>query len=512
MGTNTSSMTKNSPLPTHSQYSNWLYVVVASVVVVVSFIGAYWETFLALTNWWRTTSKYAHSFIIFPAIAYLIYEQRHQLKQLSPKLTPIMLTVLLPASLLLPVFIYIDVQILSETLLVLVIPLIFWVMVGHRVMKVVAIPMLLLITVAPIWELFAPILTQVTADVAQKSLNLLGVPVFRDEMYLTIPEGVFEIAEGCGGFRYFIAGLSLGLIFAYLNFDTFKKQLFVVIFAVFLSVVTNWIRVMIVIWAGHVTDMQHPYVQEHVNLGWYVFSAAFFLFFFLFGKYFSSKSRVKIQVEQASSNMNPGLLSFVSIGLVVVLIAPSYVFSRSQGNEAVPQTLQGFSEVSGWDGPLSNASKWNPNFQGATHNNRVTFSRRGLEIDFYYALYRSQEQGKELVNVTNKIGNEDWQVFTPKLVDFEVANGHQYEVTSIRVDAEGETKTIWLWYRVAGIETRDRRLAKLLELMQVFSDKKESLVFAVLMKGDSSELGQTEIKELIDVVYRNLLAEVTGNS
>jgi len=264
---------------------HWKTAITLSALTLIPFLYLHSDILLSLVNWWWTTSKYGHSLIIFPAIAYLIFDQRKILATSIIRPDFIALVPLSAATFLISLFNYIDVQILTETLFVLVIPLVLWAIMGRTVLSVIAMPLILLITVTPIWELVAPLLTNITADVAHISLNVLGVPVFKDEMYLTIPEGVFLIAEGCGGFRYFISGLSLGLIFAHLNYNSLSQRTVIVLMAVILSIVSNWIRVMIVIWAGHITDMQHPYVKAHVNLGWYVFAAAFFLYFFICNRF-----------------------------------------------------------------------------------------------------------------------------------------------------------------------------------------------------------------------------------
>lgn|GEM_PF-2146865 len=486
-----------------------------SLFVSLLVAGVYYSVLLgALVDWWWTTSKYAHSLIIFPAIIYLIFVDREEIFQLSPTPSYFALLLVIPLNLSIPLFQYIDVQILAETALVLLLPTIVWLVLGSQVIRVIAIPLILVVTVAPIWELFSPFLTQVTASVAHASLNILGVPVFRDEMYLRIPEGVFEIAEGCGGFRYFISGLSLGLIFAQLNFRRISSQIFIVVAAVLLSILINWIRVMIVIWAGHITDMQHHYVHEHVTLGWYVFAVAFFLFFFLCNRFIEAPSAISSQnsiadgvhagmgkLDSGKTNSKASFhLAIFAVG-VCVLVPPLIVERLSVERQQEGRVVE-FSEISGWAGPYAGQSHWKPKFVGATQEQLVTYRDGDTLIDVYFAYYRDQSQGKELVNFNNRISNKGWMTFHPKPRTLALETG-PLNVERIRVESGIGDALIWRWYVVAGIETTNRKVAKILELKNLVSDQSNSLVIAVSArgyKGAESKL-VSKIEDLLSKLY-----------
>ena len=487
-------------------FSEWKASLLISTLVISSLLIFYGDIFSSLINWWWTTSKYAHSLIIFPAIIYLCYDLRHELKRHTPQTNPLAFIAIIPITILIPLFNYIDVQIIAETLLVILVPMVIWAMMGNAVLLIILTPLSLLITVAPIWEMFASFLTGITADVAHISLNFLGVPVFRDEMYLTIPEGVFEIAEGCGGFRYFISGLSLGLIFAHLNFNSLKRQIIIVLFAVLLSIVTNWIRVMIVIWAGHVTDMQHPYVNEHVNLGWYVFGVAFFLYFFLCVRFIPSGRKERGESDtQASQNSEYKLANYIRFGMlsVFLIVLPQLAITYVPAKHPEDLSAYTFPVLPEWKGPIIGLSNWEPLFPGATHSQVVNYSKEGVDVELFYALYQKQTQGEELINYTNSITNKSWKNYKPKTVIFK-GLGQEMLVNRVKVNTTAGERNIWMWYRVAGVDTPERNLAKLLELKQVFNDNKTSMVFAVLSKNEPTEANLKTIARLVNSIYPQL--------
>jgi len=488
--------------------THWKIAIALSFLTITPFLYLYSDILIALVQWWRNTSKYAHSLIIFPAILYLIFEQRKELKKLPVNPDFFALIPLTIATFLLPLFNFIDVQIIAETLFVLIIPLILWAIMGRTILTKIAIPLALLITVAPIWELFAPVLTNVTAEVAHLSLNILGIPVFKDEMYLTIPEGVFVIEEGCGGFRYFISGLSLGLIFAHLNFRSFNQQITIVVLAVALSIVTNWVRVMIVIWAGHVTDMQHPYVKAHVNLGWYVFAIAFALYFFLCNRLIPNTPTKKVRDERSSSIQQPKVPRNKTIGglILLALLAPKLIIDQlaSANVDSTPEFQ--FETVQKWNTPALNISDWAPIYKGAEQRQVATYTNGALSVDIFYALYQEQSQGQELINFTNSITNDNWAEFTPKDTQLSIHKGTLNDVKKIRANTSQGERTIWMWYNISGVETSDRRLAKLLELKKIVTQNKLSMVIAVSTSSNKMDTNSIAlIEDLLNKVYPQII-------
>jgi len=486
----------------------WTKAITLSLVIFFPFFYTYSDVLFSLINWWWTTSKYAHSLIIFPAIIYLIYEQRKVLSTVQLKPDYIALFPLAGAAILLALFDYIDVQVIILTLFVSIIPLIIWAIMGRQVIVIIALPLTLLITVAPIWELFAPLLTEFTARIAHLSLNLLGVPVFKDEMYLTIPEGVFLIAEGCGGFRYFISGLSLGLIFAHLNYNSFKQQTLIVLFAVVLSIVTNWIRVMIVIWAGHVTDMQHPYVKAHVNLGWYVFAVAFFLYFFICNRLIPhTPAKEKIDPKNQTAPHRAIYKNTLIGGLILLaLLSPKFVVDKTMPTSVEALPLFVFSTITGWNSPRINMSDWKPTFKGAAQHQVATYTKDSLSVDIFYALYQDQSQGNELINFKNSITNDEWSGFNPKNSQLSLTNNTIQTVNKIRANTNHGERTIWMWYNISGIESSDRKTAKLLELKKTISTNKLSMVFAVsTLQVIDTPKALSSIESLLHDIYPQIL-------
>ena len=481
-----------------------LHHAVVMLVALVILIIAQSSDFLLLVDWWSVTSKYGHSFVVFPLIAYLIYERRDDLLGIIPRTEPAMAIMLALMASALVVFRLINIEILSTTTCVLMIIATVWLVMGRSVVFTISIPLFLLFTTVPMWELFAPILTAITADVAYLFLKVTNVAVYREGTFLSIPEGTFEIADGCGGFRYFIVGLTLGLATAYLFFHKTSARIFTVFAAVVLSMLGNWVRVAIVIWAGHVTDMQHPYVDEHVNLGWWIFAALFFPYFLICGKLSAdvksiSGSQIKVDGSLSNQKVNLSALSF-SLFLVVlcVVMVPWYLTAAATQQDSIPNDakIQPLGSIEGWNGPLSYSGSWAPHYRGAQEY-VASYSREGKVVTVYIAYYTSQDQDQELVNFNHTLFNEHWRPYSDRSrVVGDGGAAVKMLTTQIATDV-GEFD-MFSWYYVAGFETADRRVAKLLEAAKIFSGNKVSAVVGIL-SGDAEIDIESDTRFMLDI-------------
>ena len=485
----------------------WSLHLLAIFIVLLVLLLTHYDNFISLFSWWGVTSKYGHSMVVFPLIAYLVYESRFELRDFVPQPQAIMGLLLALLSIALVAFNFIHVEILSESLLVLMVPVIVWSIIGFKLGLKLFIPTLLILTTAPIWELFSPLLTDITTEVSYQVLKILGVPVFREGAFLNIPEGTFEVADGCGGFRYFIVGLTLGLSSAYLNFRTVRARVLVVGVAILLSMVGNWIRVMVVIWAGHVTDMQHSFVHEHVNLGWWIFASIFFPFFIIVNKIAiaaqidqpeAHESTVAYAEQNGTRKLVASVILLSSIIVIVPLLLTSIQSDQSSTTAILSSKKPG--AIKGWEGPYTYTGNWTPNYEGAAGEGTYTYVKGDRVLYVYIAYYLIQDQGKELVNFNNTLVNKNWKSYDNKILSLGLNSGESMGVECRRLSTMLGSRLMWSWYYVAGSVTPDRRIAKMLELKKLVGSSNVSAVVAVLsddaQQEAMSEVGSEFIVEL----------------
>ena len=104
---------------------------------------------------------------------------------------------------------------------------------------------------------------------------------------------MFEIAGGCSGLHFFIVAPPSRCSTANCTGTDSRTRVKLVALAIALAMLTNWIRISIIIVAGHLTDMQHYLVSgEHYSFGWAVFAVAMAIYFLIVRRWVAERPAV----------------------------------------------------------------------------------------------------------------------------------------------------------------------------------------------------------------------------
>ena len=245
------------------------------------FIFIYNQSFELVLKEWLESSDYSYGPLIIPISLYMIVRNRSVLSQLQINRHWFPLLGLLAC---VPVWMFghlIGVQIIEVMLVFVLFVFLVWAYWGTEFISHIKMPVFLLILSAPIWGPLGVLLQEITSVVSYSMLRILGVPAFIEGHYITVPNGKFEIEQVCGGLRYFLAALVTVLVFVYFEYEKRSIQIYVTCTIVLVSIIANWIRVVIIMMVGHLYGMNIDFVQDHDTFGWVMFAiflgGAFFL-------------------------------------------------------------------------------------------------------------------------------------------------------------------------------------------------------------------------------------------
>ncbi len=495
----------------------WLLSLLSLAILVLIQVVTFGDDYLRLLTRWSSTTNYDNRYLIFPIIAYLIFEKRKILAVYKPAPSLIALLVLGGYLLGMAAMDFLDIQLLYQSFLLAFFPLLIWLVLGGKITYIILFPLLLLFALAPAWELAMPVLQNATANATYYFLTMLNVPVLKEGAYLTIPEGVFFIADVCGGYRYVITGLTLSIIHAYWSFETLKQRLVVIFVGVSLAFFANVARVVIVIVSGHFTDMEHYFVHNHIGLGWWVFGVVYFLFFSVSYR-FSQRTIVDelpaVTASRAGGYPLWGLRVFVttvSVG-VMIMLSPSIsgFFQYQADDQHHDISLKDAMEsIDGWTGPDEYTGGWVPSYVGADDHVIYVYSDGQVRLNVYVAYYLHQEQGKELIHEDNTLANSVWKSQLSDSVTIgSVSEGSLKVKRDVYAQSGGEF-IIFSWYVIGGESTSNSYLAKLFELKKPFSSNKVSAVVGVLYENGLDE--EKSVEDQLMGFLRSLNLKVSKN-
>lgn len=275
------------PLP------SWPLLLLASLFAV--FFLANPSTIADLRTYSFDDGTYSHAYLMPVVIAYLYWRAWKQ-QQLVLRWNPYFF-VLFAGCLLLFLWLQLAQQALFARVL-LPATLILALASIYRVNASLLIPASLLWFITPIWSLINGILQKISVVAVSEIMRWTHVPTFVEGNYVHIPAGTFEIADGCSGLRYFIVSMALGVIFSFLNLKRARSILLFFAIAILGSLITNWIRIVLLILIGDYTQMQSSLMDDHNMFGWYIY-VPFIALLFYFGSFLDRDCATEPKPEPA---------------------------------------------------------------------------------------------------------------------------------------------------------------------------------------------------------------------
>ena len=269
-------------------------LLVAGIAGLVAIL--YSSSFVSMVQLWRYGDHH-HGVLVFPIAAYFLWRSRHGLAALPVRPWGWGIGLLSVLVLGWVVSRGIGVQAAEHLAAVLLIPAAVATFLGVSIVRFSLFPLLFLIAAVPVGDALVPYLMQITANVSETLLRMAHVPVLREGQIMTLPGGVFEIADVCAGLRYLISGTMMGLLFAYTTFrSNWKRAMFVGVAAVAL-IFANGVRAFVVMFVASATEMRYLAGRDHVVFGWLMFGIVVMALFWG-GQRFADEQDAQIVSEQ----------------------------------------------------------------------------------------------------------------------------------------------------------------------------------------------------------------------
>ena len=388
----------------------------------------------------------------------------------------------------------------------LLMPLILWLSLasicGYKIAKELIAPIIFLYFAIPLWDQLLPILQKIAIFGSEYGMKIVGVPVVVTDNRLTIPEGTFEVLYACSGLRYLVAGMALTLFIAMVDRLEKIHFLYLLLITICLAIVFNWLRIITVMYAGHVTGMRHYFVSNnHKWLGEGLFGCLL-LIVFLTESRFRKQSLITKKMDQRFTNAEKKQKSNVSdkvpicsqkqlLPLLIVTVnffLFNLFFISMREAESVTENLKlgAVPVMSGdWQGPLKSSGEWRPKFFGAADERYFSYITEGKSVHVYMNTYGHQLQGKELVFDGNKITDPiGWQNvgYSPMSQLKSVMGSEPYG--QIFRDGKGQYWVVGHIYSVGGLTTSSAFVAQILYGLSALLEEKPSGIIAFAISCD----------------------------
>jgi exosortase A len=395
------------------------------------------ETLFDLVRVWSGSKTYEHGFLILPISLWLIWDARDKL---SLEKSQFSLQALLVLGIAIAIWLFgtaSNVRFFEHTGAVVALQAVIWFIAGNINAKVLWFPILFLGFAIPFGEELVPKLQLITADFTVMYLNLVNIPVYREGLYLYIPNGAFHVAEACSGIRFLISGTALGALFAYLFFNNPYKRILYFVIAVTIPIIANGLRAFGIVLIGYLSDMKYATGADHLIYGWVFFSIVIVMM--LAVAYVLADK----PTSNATTNNKPYFPPSYATHMSITLIAGSMLVFAMLWS----QVFLSDKSVSTVDSGRLNTSKdllnWGIEFEHPISIESTSQASTGL-ISYTANYQLAQDQGK-LISSGNSLFDD--QVWTVQKSRMTTIDGHS--VNALLLNSQYQDPiTVVYWYCV----------------------------------------------------------------
>jgi exosortase A len=385
----------------------WQQATLALVLLLGWILFLYRDTGIAMATIWYRSETFTHGFLVPPIVLWLVWRQRCAIAAISPR--PMLGALVLVAGVaftwLLADLVAVNAltQFAFVALLVLAVPSVL----GLAVTRLIIFPLGFMFFCVPVGEFLLPQLMEWTANFTVLALRLSGIPVYREGLQFVIPSGNWSVVEACSGVRYLIASLTVGTLFAYLNYQSTKKRLLFVLVSILVPVLANWLRAYMIVMLGHLSGNKLGAGVDHLIYGWVFFGIVIMLMFIVGARWAEPEGPVGALVLPAFHKMLPfsiAKLWLVALGYAMLLGMPhlaTWAIHKTESTAPVsfkPPTVL----AADWQADISSqANIFKPAFQNPSAELNATYSSQGRSAGLYLGFYRHQDYDRKLVSSNN---------------------------------------------------------------------------------------------------------------
>jgi exosortase A len=243
-------------------------------------------------------------------------------------------------------------------------------------------PSSFLIFIFPLWGLLTDALQTISVSAVTYMMSFTGIPTYVENQFISIPAGVFEIADGCSGLRYIIVSLAISTLFIFMYINNVKKAFIFLSIAILGALLTNWIRITALILIGEYTDMQSSLMEDHNTFGWYLYIPFMFLLFMWGNKLvttdlLNTKSTSNLTYSGSNSfNIVIALFTFIAFSTTVksFMLTDKVEMVQTINNDAVQPKMFHATSNTVTSSFMNNGSQmYTYNFNGADLDAKPTY-------------------------------------------------------------------------------------------------------------------------------------------
>ena len=494
---------------------------IESLCLLIMICGLYYTTVAGMVDLWLTSETYSHGLFIIPLAVILLVQRLKDQAPINAKPTFMPLILLVGASFVWLIATLAHINLVAQLAVMSFIPCVVWLRYGWAMTWRLKGPLLFLFLAVPVGDFLIPHLQDITATLSIAMIELTGIPVYHDGLYISIPAGNFLVAEACSGIRFLISAITIAVFYALLYLKSTKNRLLMMSLGAVVPIVANGIRVFMIIVIAHLSNMEAATGFDHIVYGWVFFSIVMVLLIVL-GNVLADKEHAKdkkvdnsdagssdaaapdIQSTQGQSKSHQqAIWPFYAAIIIAISLAPiaKRLLAYDPSSQTIDATLAYQTKIT--KGLFSDPdTQWAVSFPSAD----VVLRQDGInqkDISKYVISYDYETDEKELINYENRLFNPDrWSLKDRRMIPVSV-NGETVMTLHLTiVNLAGQKREILMSYLIDGNATAQTLKAKALQVMSKLMARDfggQAIILSAL--SDDVDINQLKL-EFADVIQQ----------
>lgn len=298
----------------------WISHLSGLAILWIWILGNYHETAESMVGTWARSETFAHGFLVFPIVMWLIWRKRQSLFAMPPAFSWLGVAFMALSVLLWMVGDAVNANVIRDFALIFMLNAGAWALLGFSVVRIIAFPLFFMLFAVPFGEFLIPVFMKWTADFTVIALRITGIPVHQEGMRFIIPSGSWSVIEACSGVRYLISSLSIGSLFAYLSFNSWWRRSLFILFSLLVPIVANWFRAYFIVLLGHLSSNRLAAGVDHIIYGWVFFGVVITILFFCGAKWSEQPiDSVSRSVDGKAFDLDRnGLIAGMAVAVLVI--------------------------------------------------------------------------------------------------------------------------------------------------------------------------------------------------
>lgn len=491
---------------------------IAPIAGIAALLISMWPSVSGiLSRWTKIDESYSHGYLLLALSLWLCYQSWQKVQPRASLHTMWLLPFIVGLGLYATGDLLL-IQALRELMVVPLIMLALLVLWGWRQMLPFLIPIGIVFLAIPVWDYGAYTLQEITVVVNDVLLGLLGIQFHIEGVYVYLTGiGAFEVAHGCSGLRYLLVSIVLTSVYGHLNYRLWKTRSLLIALGIGFALITNWVRVFVIIYVGYATNMKSSLIENHEFFGWILFAVTLVPLMLIARRLETTKQEklAESDADELPSKQNRTRRPAIGLAAVVLLsiaITGAAALNSQNTDSAVTASIDYSPLSTPWVRVFQkNKLHWMPLMNGADVQHQDVYFRPESDAketaDSFAAVgiytYLNQRPGKKLVQWNNKIYDpEEWAV--KKTFELKTNLGSPMSGLVLRGQRIDSELYVAYAYYVEGTWVDSSVEAKLAPLLGAFNTRHDGTLIAVGLKCGASCNAEEELQTLASKVEENV--------